>query len=261
MEKNADCVILYHKEVPYGIWDDEIWTPLEVGAAQREKVYDFGLRDNEGENISEWNAFYAETTGIYWNWKHLTGQKYAGNCQYRRRLDVHKVEELDNMFKEHNVLAAAPVYLMQTVAQQYASCHNPEDLPKIKQILLNLYPEYEKSWDSFIEYGHLLFYSNGFLMKEEEYDRYCKWLFSILDEYKKELGCNTVEELDNEITRQMKEGRRRDINSYGRTENALQYQRQIGGFASERLLTLYLLHNYQQDKIGVTQYLKMEDCF
>ena len=57
MEKSADCVIFYHKEVPYGIWEDEIWTPLEVGASLREKVYDFGFRDNEGENISKWNAF------------------------------------------------------------------------------------------------------------------------------------------------------------------------------------------------------------
>lgn len=262
--KRVKGYIFWHKEVPYGIWSDEIWTPIQANTKNNGRIETYGgIADNEGvDNISYWNPFYAETTCMYSIWKnHPKDCEYIMQTQYRRRFDIHSEEDLDNMFEKHNVLAAAPLYLASTVAQQYVSCHSPEDLPKIKQILLNLYPEYEESWVKHIENGHLLFYSNGAAFRKDDYDRYCKWLFSILTEYKKELGYNTVEELDNAIQRQMKEGRRRSFNGYGRPENAVQYQRQLGGFASERLLTLYLLHNYPQDKIGVTQYLKMENCF
>lgn len=255
--------IAFHKEVPYDVWDSNIWTPIQVNSCNSERIKIYGgVADNEGvDNISYWNPFYAETTALYWIWKNLTmGGEFVMFCQYRRRFNIHSEETIDELFKEHDVVAAAPIYMSSTVAQQYSYCHSPFDLPKLKKVLLSLYPEYERSWEAFIENGHLLFYSNGFIMTESDYDRYCGWLFSILGEYKKELGYNTVEELDRDISRQIKEGVRRPLNNRGTEENAVQYQRQLGGFASERLLTLYILHNYPQERIGVIPYLRMEIC-
>lgn len=65
--------IYTHKAVDYGVWENELYVPLEVGAARREPIYQ--CRDNVGDNISEWNAMYAENTGLYWLWKQLENSK------------------------------------------------------------------------------------------------------------------------------------------------------------------------------------------
>lgn len=261
--KRVKGYIFWHKEVPYGIWNDEIWTPIQAGAAVngRNGIYG-GIADNEGENISAWNGFYGEITCMYNIWKRYPKDcEYIMQTQYRRRFDIHSEETIDELFKEHDVVAAAPIAISSSLSYQYAACHSPEDLPKVKEILLNLYPEYKESWERYIEKGNLLFYANGLIMKRLDYDKYCKWLFSILKEYKKGLGHNTVEELDNAIGRQISEGRRNGKNGNGEDVGAVKYQRQLGGFASERLLTLYLLHNYPHNRIGVIPYTKMENCF
>ena len=260
MEKLTDIVVLYHKAVEYGLPDNEIFTPIEVGADYREPVYDFGLRDNEGDSISHLNPLFAETTGIYWNWKHLRGKKYAGNFQYRRRLAIESYEQLEEVFKEHKVLVAAPIMVDPSVKGQYSRCHNGTDLDIIKEIVLDLYPEYKKSWEDYIENGRILFYSNGFIMKEEDYARYCEWLFSILFKFSNGLGFNNAEELYLFISKQIAQGKRPNFDSNGGKANSVRYQSQLCGFLSERLLTLYLLHNYKWEEIAVFQYTKMENC-
>ena len=83
--------MLCHKEVPYGLIDNEIITPLECGAA----IVDNNvceLKDNQGEdNISEYNFFYLEDTAMYWIWKYVNDCKYKGQMHYRRRIDLSKI--------------------------------------------------------------------------------------------------------------------------------------------------------------------------
>lgn len=243
----------------YPLWDNEIWTPLEVGAALREPVYEGNLRDNgDIDNISEWNGYFAENTGIYYNWKHLTGKKYAGNVQYRRRFNINSFEELENMFADHNVIAAQPLFFNCSVKQQYIFCHNRTDMDIFKSIISNIFPEYIESWDKYVENENRVYYSNGFIMKEEDYKNYCEWLFTILFEFKKIMGWETPEDLDKYIEYQIKNHLRPNNNGYGKPENSVAYQRQIGGFASERLWTLYLRHNFRDEEILHLPYLKME---
>lgn len=266
MEKLTDNVILFHKAVPYGIWDDEIWTPLECGAALREPVYyDFGLRDNVEPtvdmNISEWNNLFAETTGIFFNWKHLDNKKYAGNVQYRRRFDIRTYEQLEDMFKEHNVITTYPLKLQ--VKSQYGRCHNVGDLEWIKEIVVRLYPDYERDFVRYIDNGRLLWYSNGFLMREEEYADYCAWLFSILFEFRDLKGWKCPQDVTAYVEYQIDNGLRPRLDSNRKPDNAVAYQSQICGFLSERLFTLWLLHNYNTEKereVLQLPYLKMEKC-
>lgn len=259
MEKKADLAILYHKEVPYGIWDDELWTPLQANTENNGIISEYGgYRDNEGDNISEWNPLFAEITCVYWLWKHLTGKKYAGVTQYRRRFDIHTFEDIEEIFKQGDVIAAAPLMFTETARRQYETCHSKQDLDLVETIVKELYPEYADAWNEYINNGNLLFYSNGFILKEEDYARYCEWLFSILFEFKRRMGWNTPEDLMNYIGSEISMGKRPNRNGYGRPENALKYQSQLCGFLSERLWTLYLQRNFDHEKIILTNYLKME---
>lgn len=178
MQKNNKVkgYIAYHKEVPYGIWDDEIWNPLQANTENNGIISEYGgYRDNDGDNISEWNPLFAETTCVYWIWKHHPKDcKYVLFTQYRRRFDIHTAEELDALFEKNKVLTMVPLTFTVSVADQYRRCHNAEDLAKAKEILLRLHPEYEQSWEQYIERACHLFYSNGFITGEEDFKKYCE---------------------------------------------------------------------------------------
>lgn len=254
MEKIADCYILFHKKIDYEIWDNDVWTPLQVGAAENERILENGATDNEGDCISEWNRLFCETTGTYWIWKHLTGKKYAGQCQYRRRIEFN-----EDAFKGHDVIAAYPLRLCMSVAQQYALCHNANDLETIKSILFLQHPEYADSWEKYIEKGNILFYSNSFILRTEDFKKYCEWLFPLLFEFKQRMGWNDVEQFSDYIKQQIDAGLRPNNNGKGGTEGAVRYQGEIFGFLSERLWTLYLLHNFDKERIFLTPYIKYEN--
>ena len=130
----------------------------------------------------------------------------------------------------------------------------------MKEIVHRLHPDYDQSWNYFIENGKVLFYSNGFIMKEEDYAKYCEWLFSILFEYKRLKGFETVEDVKKFVQEQIDNGLRPNADSNGKRDNALNYQSQICGFLSERLYTLYLLHNYKWEDIAILPYYKLEKC-
>ncbi len=80
-ESNIKILIACHK--PSELPKNELFLPIQVGAAKA-KV-DLGLqRDDDGEdNISAKNSGYCELTAIYWAWKNLDAD-YYGLFHYRR---------------------------------------------------------------------------------------------------------------------------------------------------------------------------------
>lgn len=261
MEKKANFYVIFHKSIDYGVWDDELWTPLEAGAEYHtQRFLENGVRDNDcPDNISIWNPTFLENTCTYWIWKNADcSKKYTGQTQYRRRFDFHKIEEIDEIFKNHDVIAAQPLQLVLSVRSQYQFCHSKADIDLVEKIVKELYPDYADDWDKYINSGRTLFYSNGFIMRTEDFMKYCEWLFSILFKFKEEMGWNTIEDHKNYMAEQMRTGQRKNVNGYGKPEGAEFYQGEICAFLSERLWTLYLQHNFDKERIFTTPYLKME---
>ena len=72
-------IVATHKT--YWMPRDPVYLPLQVGAAGKEKL---GFQtDAEGDNISRYNPYYCELTGLYWAWKNLSCD-VVGSCHYRR---------------------------------------------------------------------------------------------------------------------------------------------------------------------------------
>lgn len=256
--EDAQIYIIGHRPVDYGIWDNNLYTPIQVGFNERF----LNLRDNDlPDNISEWNDIYAEQTGPYYIWKHCHPTKYKGQCQFRRRLKFSEDTDFDKLFEECDVIVGAPlIFPSSTVAVQYWTSHCKHDLDVVEDIVKNFYPDYAEDWDRWINFGSYMFYANGFIMRSEHYDQYAEWLFTILNLFRKHEQWYTPEQAKSVIDKQIEEGERSGVNGHekagGKEGNGYQYQ--VCGFLAERLLTLYLLHNFKFDRIKCVNYCKYE---
>ena len=255
--EDARIYILAHKPVEYGLPDNTLYRPLQVGSGKPFTE----LRDDIGDNIANWNFLYAETTGTYYLWKmrprHL---KYVGQCQYRRRLEFEEDFDFDGLFQKYDVITCMPVVLFPNLGSHYMNCHSAGDMSLVRAIIEKENPEYVEDFDQYIMSGKFLFFANGFIMKSEDFDRYCEWLFNILDHFKAEKGWNTPEEaklkIDQEIAEKKRNGYDGHIGNEGGDSN--RYQRQVLGFVSERLLTLWIRHNFEPNKIYCQKYKTYE---
>lgn len=218
---NIKIIVATHKK--YKMPDDKIYMPLHVG---REGKSDLGYQgDNTGDNISLKNANYCELTGLYWAWKNLNAD-YIGLVHYRRHFTYKKAKgdkfqriigykELSEILNKNDVILPVPRnYYIETNYSQYAHAHHAVDLDKTREIISEKYPEYIKAYDDSMQEpsGHRF---NMFIMKRDNFDAYCEWLFDILFELEKRL----------------------DISNYN-TNDA-----RVFGFVSERLLDVWINTN------------------
>ena len=183
---------------------DEIYLPIHVGAEGKgELCYQ---KDNIGENISSLNPYFCELTGVYWAWKNLDAE-YIGLDHYRRYFSTKKVkykngmdinevvldkESTEQYLKEADILVPKlRKYYIETLYNHYANTFDGSHLDKTRDIILEMTPEYIKSFDKVMKQtsGHMF---NMFIMKKELLDEYCSWLFPILFELKKRIDVSNL---------------------------------------------------------------------
>jgi hypothetical protein len=275
-EKSREVKVysLCYNKKRFKFLNDEVVTPLQVGAANGTEVCE--LKDNTGDNISDKNYFFIENTGIYWIWKNVTDAKYKGQMQYRRPLEgVDGSMDFNEVFDKYDVITCKPFHHpsnkfptkenpmfipADTVEQGYAFSNCIDDLQIMEMFVKMVMPEYSESWDKYIKNGENLYYSNGFIMRSEDYDRYCEFLFKCLDGYLSMTGIDSPKRLFDRVVYNMEVGKYpKHINPQERNDAAIRWQMSIGGFLSERLWTLWLLHNFNKERILELPYIKMEE--
>lgn len=275
-EKRKDIQIfsLCYEKKNFEFLDDAVITPLQVGAANGKPVCT--LKDNTGDNISSLNSFFIENTGTYWIWKNVNNPKYKGQMQYRRPLSgVCENMEFDLIFNTYDVITCEPfhhpdhkiptkeepmVIPADTVEEGYAFSNCKDDLLILEMVVKMYYPEYADDWDKYIKHGPDLYYSNGFIMRTEDFNRYCEFLFGCLNGYLNMADIHNEKQLYDHVQYNLETGkyiRYRDKSEI--TQGAIKWQTEIGGFLSERIWTLWLQHNFPQYRILKLPYIKMEE--
>lgn len=252
MEKRSDIQIyvLSHKPIAYQR-EDALYSPLQQGNYPDNL---WTLRDNTGDNISDLNPLYAETTGLYWVWKNRPKDlKYVGICQYRRRLEFPEDENFDNIFASCDVVTMTPLLFAQGPQWQYANCHNPDDITLTEMVVKQFYPELTDSWDSVMKNQRKMLYSNGMIMPAGVFDQYCEFLFTVLGEVFRRKGWNSLDDARHSVEEDIMRGRRRG-------SRGVAYQMQVGGFLSERLWTFWCLSHFPEERIKFMDYTKFEGC-
>lgn len=208
--------ILVASHKPDKVYSDEVYTPIHVGRAisqYKEEMADM-IGDDTGDNISDKNKSYCELTALYWAWKNLKDVEYIGLAHYRRYFETKFTNEnIDKIFESCDVVLARPYLHDRCLEFKMARTLVQEDEAIFLSVLINYYPEYERTLINYL-YGYKDYPFNMFVMKKVHFDKYCDFLFKILEK------CETI----------MK---------------PLPYTcatRRLGGIA-EYLLPIYCLHN------------------
>lgn len=273
--KDVQLFMLCYDKKEYDFVDNAVMTPIQCGAYNGKDIC--RLKDNTWQNISRFNFFFAELTGIYWIWRNITDAKYKGNTQYRRRLvGVDETMDYDDVFSKYDIVCAKPYNYPEnknafipemTVADGYAYSHCKDDLDTLERVVKDLLPKsYGEVWDRCITNGEDLYYSNGFVMTAEKYDEYCQFLFSLLTEWMKYSGIHTYEDVIVHVARNIGAGKYKRFEIEKRdpmkaTWNEISWQCKIGGFLSERILTLWIEHNIPKERRYEVEYEKMEEMY
>lgn len=275
-EKRKDIQIysLCYAKKDFQFLNDAVITPLQVGAANGTNICE--IKDNTGDNISQGNYFYIENTGTYWIWKNVKDAKYKGQMQYRRPLSgISDNTNFEDIFSKYDVITCEPfhhpshkvptkeepmVIPADTVEEGYAFSNCYDDIAILEMAVKMYHPEYAESYDKYIKNGPNLYYSNGFIMKAEDYDRYSEFLFDCLNGYLKLADIHSEKDLLEHVKYNIEVGK---YIRYQDTKNvpseAVKWQCSVGGFLSERLWTLWLQHNFSEEKILKLPYIKMEE--
>lgn len=265
--KDVQLFMLCFNPVDYGFVNNEVMTPLQCGAAVNDKDV-CKLKDNTGDNISYLNQYYVENTGIYWIWKNVKDAKYKGQTQYRRRFaEIDENTDFDKIFSEYDIICCKPYNFPEnakkfipakTIEAGYGYSHCIDDLRTMERIVKEVHPDYAEDWDKYIKQGENLYYSNGFILPAEEYDKYCEFLFDLLERFMHRIGVKEYEDLILHIGRNLGAGRYiRYDDPFKLSWREVKWQAEICGFMSERILTLYIQHNFP--KRHEIPYLLMED--
>ncbi len=261
-QMRAEIIVCTHK--PYDMPADELYLPLQVGAALHEKIVDrtslrltggtavgaFLAGDDTGDNISDKNDSYCELTGLYWAWKNLD-HDVLGLVHYRRHFtmkgnafirrfgklrSVLNRAELSDLLGRYDILVPKKRwYYIETLYSHYAHTLDGSHLSLARSIIARTHPGdlpyvdrvYRRRW------GYMF---NMMIMRREDVTAYCTWLFDILGKMEKQM--------------------RKD----GKMEAMSSFEKRLFGRVSEILFNVWVLKRQAQGaRIGEVKYLPMED--
>ena len=213
---------------------------LRVGAIHQTEI-DCFHKDNVGFNISDKNPNYCELTGLYWVWKNNIKSEYVGFEHYRRHFPLSEKNIID-IFQNKDIILPKPYNCNPiTVYEQFIYYHNEYDIKTLEIVVKDIFPEYTKSWDTYISNGDNFYAYNMFIVKWEKFEEICNFVFKILETLEKRYNIKNNNDWEEhmKLTHAYAEHKNNDV----------LYQRRMCGFFAERLVSLWVLHNISTEKI------------
>ncbi|CAM4315880.1 DUF4422 domain-containing protein [Palleronia rufa] len=197
---NATIYGAYHKFAP--MIESASIRPIHVGRSGAAAPLSGMIGDDTGDHISDRNAAYCELTALYWAWKNDTDSSHVGLMHYRRVLDFSQsqsgaeAELFPGQFRipdyvqrteawlaaNGNVDAVVPQLhtMMRSVRDNYVHGHGPADFDYARNIVATHHPDWLAAFDK-VAGGVEIRLANMCLLKRDLFDRYCAFLFDVLD--------------------------------------------------------------------------------
>lgn len=159
---------------------EEYLIPVQAGA-KLTNIEKCKLKDSSGDSISQKNRTLAEMTAIYWVWKNSPTALYKGICHYRRRFILTHEDFLSIKTADVDVVLDIPRFVLPNCGGNFIKHHLflRSDLKLTMDIIHKKQPEYFETAKQQME--HNLFYPcNMMIAKEEIFEEYCEFVFSII---------------------------------------------------------------------------------
>ena len=234
-EVKAKILVCYYQ--PWQIPKEDIFFPIQAGKA----ISGFSLKmqgDDTGDNISIKNSTFSEFTAWYWGWKNIKALypniEYVGLSHYRRffalneywehyaKIDkdrIPKMENYENLIRQKldskDIILVKQASFQCNLKTQYGFWHNISDYFCMKDIIHEIYPEYDESWKYVFENNNAISLYCLFIARYELFNKYFEWLFPLLFEAEKRI----------------------DVSKYDSD------QKRVFAYLAERLLNVYVYHN------------------
>lgn len=200
MDEKITIYVCTHKNFSQ-IKKNNLYSPLFVGAINKKDIdLNFYKTDDQGDNISEKNPEYNELTGLYWMWKNSESD-IIGLAHYRRYLkrnffgDLLNKEDIKTYLSNHDVIVPkhasfceGSYYKFAVYRKKYKSdsVHVIDYLPQVKNAMTKVCPEYVEAYEKFLN-DNKTYTACMFVTRKEIMDKYCEWLFSLLNQLEIEL--------------------------------------------------------------------------
>ena len=183
---------------------------------------------------------YAEMAKIYKVYTlYKSGEmssKYVGFNHYRRYFSfLDDIPDLDNIFKDYDLILNERFnFFTKSVKQNYCEVHICQNYHELLKIIKDIRPEY---YDAALEVSNwnYLYCCNIFIMKKDDFIKYCEFVFEILSEFNK----------------------RHNLTSYKTVEDYLlkakpsDYigQSRIHGYLAERISNFFYVKNFDFKRV------------
>lgn len=228
---NLNIFICTHKDFPeYPINDS-----YKIIAGENDNI-----SDKKIEVLREYDNKYSpvqrsmsEVSRIYYIWKNYINTDYIGICHYRRYFSFYDNVDYISWFvnRKYNKNNKSIILLNSEhihVPSHYNECHNINDYIEVKNIIKNKFNINDYILNK-TEYE--LYKCNMFIMHRNDFENYCAFLFTVLDEFIKVRGFTDMNSIHNYV----------ETNKiyYHSNNTTTTYQERILAFLAERISNIF----------------------
>jgi hypothetical protein len=184
------------------IVQNEFIIPLQL--RKRITGIDLGyISDDSGDNISNKGISYGGALpAFYWAWKNDNTSDYIGFCHYRRYFlldEKHNYFQIEYVTDENGLkkISFSDKYIMHildkydvilskkkrfttSIWKRYSNLFDERDLIALKCVIRNIYPDYIKLFEKYIEKGNCLSIYGMFITSKDIFDNFCSWIFPVI---------------------------------------------------------------------------------
>lgn len=203
-----------------------------------------------------------EFTRMYWVYKNWELKDYVGFCQYRRFFSFFdNVPNIDELFKEYDIITAQPTQVIGDIKLHYSKCHNIKDLDFVDEVLKDISDEHTREQWKIYKDQNVFFTNNMFIMKKDDFIKYMEFMTPIVETYIVKRGWKTYEDIIKEV-----ENNKDEYLKLAPPNNTVEYQSRILAYIIERLTSFYIICSFKNIKtytIKMTEkkYLKAQREF
>lgn len=185
--KNIEMFVVSHKDLFLKV--PENYKVIGVGMYGINNKENM-LSDCTGDNISKKNPNYCELTAIYWLWKNYDLPKYIGICHYRRFFvdgitsKIFETKKIERIMEDYDAILPKKVKEKPDVWSYFANSISGKenDLIILENLIKNEYNDYFQAFEN-VMHSQSASFCNMAVMKKDDFNKYCKWLFELLKKY------------------------------------------------------------------------------